>query len=98
MTYIGRLSIPPGIKYYSQKSFASVIFHLFAQAAVDEINTTNARRGGQLLLEEVQYIDDCMNRCEALREIIRPLHYVIAAMQTPSQLLQWAHKTLESSP
>jgi hypothetical protein len=99
VAYIGKISIPPGIKNYSHKSFASVIFHLFAQAVVDETNAAEApRRGGQQLLEEVQYIYGCMYRCEALSEIMGPFNSDLIAVQTPSQLLRWANKTKESSP
>jgi hypothetical protein len=98
VTYIGKISIPPGIENYSHKSLASVIFRLFAQAVFDERNNAMApRRGGQQLVEEVKYIYSCMNRCEALREIMGPFNYDLAAVQTPSQLLRWANKTLKSS-
>jgi len=94
VAYIGKISIPPGIKSYSHKSFASVIFHLFAQAVVDETNAAEA----QQLLAEVQYIYGCMHRCEALSEIMGPFNSDLAAERTPSQLLRWANKTIESSP
>ena len=96
-TFIGKIRIPPGVTHMAHKPLAAVIFQLFAHAAVDEINTVYQRKGGQLLLEEVQYIYSCMYACSELREIMGPFNNEFDILETPTQLLQWAKKTLACS-
>jgi len=97
-TFIGKIRIPPGVPHMANKPLAEVIFQLFALAAVEEIDTVHERRGGQPLLEEVRYIYKCMYDCSELREIMGPFNHEFANLvRTPTQLLQWAKKTLACS-
>ena len=95
VTHIGMLTLPPGIRNMSHRPFAACVFRLFAHTVIEGIEGGHAHTGGQQMMEEIQYIYGCMNRCSALREIMGDFNYGLAYAQTPSDLVQWAHETLE---
>lgn len=98
VTQIGKIKIPPGVTSMSGQPFAAVFLNLSAVAVIDEFETAcGARRGGLQVMEEIQYIYGCMNRCGALRELMGPFDETLANVQTGAEILAWAKKTPSSS-
>ena len=97
VTQIGKIKIQPGVTSMSGQPFAAVFLHLSAVAVIDEFESASgARRSGMQVMEEIQYMYSCMNRCAALRDLMGPFDETLANVQTGAEMLAWAKKSLSS--
>ena len=95
VTQIGKIKIPPGVTSMSGQPFAAVFLHLSAVAVIDEFElASGARRGGMQVMEEIQYMYSCLNRCAALKDLMGPFDGRLADVQTGGEMLAWAKKSL----